>query len=211
MIFAANGIKAYLFESLRPTPELSFAVRELHATAGVVITASHNPPQYNGYKAYWSDGAQLVPPYDNLVIGEVNAIKDYAEIRRMGEDEAKKAGLFEVIGKEIDDKYIAVLKSLVLDKDVIKKMAKEIRIVYTPFHGTGNIPVRRMLKELGFTNVWVVPEQEEPDGNFTTLDYPNPEDPKAFKLALALAKKVDADVVLATDPDRKSVGRERVC
>lgn len=206
LIFAANGIKAYLFESLRPTPELSFAVRELHATAGVVITASHNPPQYNGYKAYWSDGAQLVPPYDNLVIGEVNAIKDYAEIRRMGEDEAKKAGLFEVIGKEIDDKYIAALKSLVLDKDVIKKMAKEIRIVYTPFHGTGNIPVRRMLKELGFTNVWVVPEQEEPDGNFTTLDYPNPEDPKAFKLALALAKKVDADVVLATDPDADRLG-----
>ena len=206
LIFAANGIKAYLFESLRPTPELSFAVRELHATAGVVITASHNPPQYNGYKAYWSDGAQLVPPYDNLVIGEVNAIKDYAEIRRMGEDEAKKTGLFEVIGKEIDDKYIAALKSLVLDKDVIKKMAKEIRIVYTPFHGTGNIPVRRMLKELGFTNVWVVPEQEEPDGNFTTLDYPNPEDPKAFKLALALAKKVDADVVLATDPDADRLG-----
>ena len=206
LIFAANGIKAYLFESLRPTPELSFAVRELHATAGVVVTASHNPPQYNGYKAYWSDGAQLVPPYDNLVIGEVNAIKDYAEIRRMGEDEAKKAGLFEVIGKEIDDKYIAALKSLVLDKDVIKKMAKEIRIVYTPFHGTGNIPVRRMLKELGFTNVWVVPEQEEPDGNFTTLDYPNPEDPKAFKLALALAKKVDADVVLATDPDADRLG-----
>lgn len=206
LIFAANGIKAYLFESLRPTPELSFAVRELHATAGVVITASHNPPQYNGYKAYWSDGAQLVPPYDNLVIGEVNAIKNYAEIRRMGEDEAKKAGLFEVIGKEIDDKYIAALKSLVLDKDVIKKMAKEIRIVYTPFHGTGNIPVRRMLKELGFTNVWVVPEQEEPDGNFTTLDYPNPEDPKAFKLALALAEKVDADVVLATDPDADRLG-----
>ena len=187
LIFAANGIKAYLFDSLRPTPELSFAVRELHATAGVVITASHNPPQYNGYKAYWTDGAQLVPPYDNLVIDEVNAIKDYAEIRRMSEEEAAKAGLFEIIGKEIDDKYVAALKALVLDKDVIKKMAKEIRIVYTPFHGTGNVPVRRMLKELGFTNVWVVPEQEEPDGDFTTLDYPNPEDPKAFRLALELA------------------------
>ncbi len=206
LIFAANGIKAYLFDSLRPTPELSFAVRELHATAGVVITASHNPPQYNGYKAYWTDGAQLVPPYDNLVIEEVNAIKDYAEIRRMSEEEAAKAGLFEIIGKEMDDKYVAALKSLVLDKDVIKKMAKEIRIVYTPFHGTGNVPVRRMLKELGFTNVWVVPEQEEPDGDFTTLDYPNPEDPKAFKLALELAKKVDADVVLATDPDADRLG-----
>ena len=206
LIFAANGIKAYLFDSLRPTPELSFAVRELHATAGVVITASHNPPQYNGYKAYWTDGAQLVPPYDNLVIDEVNAIKDYAEIRRMSEEEAAKAGLFEMIGKEIDDKYVAALKALVLDKDVIKKMAKEIRIVYTPFHGTGNVPVRRMLKELGFTNVWVVPEQEEPDGDFTTLDYPNPEDPKAFRLALELAKKVDADVVLATDPDADRLG-----
>lgn len=144
LIFAANGIKAYLFDSLRPTPELSFAVRELHATAGVVITASHNPPQYNGYKAYWTDGAQLVPPYDNLVIDEVNAIKDYAEIRRMSEEEAAKAGLFEIIGKEIDDKYVAALKALVLDKDVIKKMAKEIRIVYTPFHGTGNVPVRQI-------------------------------------------------------------------
>lgn len=206
LIFAANGIKAYLFESLRPTPELSFAVRQLHATAGVVITASHNPPQYNGYKAYFSDGGQLVPPYDELVIDEVNKIEDYAEIRRIGEKEAKEKGLLEMIGKEIDDKYVAALKALVLDKEVIKKMAKDIRIVYTPFHGTGNVPVRRMLKELGFTQVWVVPEQEQPDGNFTTLDYPNPEDPKAFTLALALAKKVDADVVLATDPDADRLG-----
>ncbi|MGN1061893.1 MAG: phospho-sugar mutase, partial [Candidatus Scatosoma sp.] len=206
LIFAANGIKAYLFESLRPTPELSFAVRQLHATAGVVITASHNPPQYNGYKAYFSDGGQLVPPYDEAVIDEVNKIEDYAEIRRIGVEEAKQKGLLEIIGKEIDDKYVAALKALVLDKDVIKKMAKDIRIVYTPFHGTGNVPVRRMLKELGFSQVWVVPEQEQPDGDFTTLDYPNPEDPKAFTLALALAKKVDADVVLATDPDADRLG-----
>lgn len=206
LIFAANGIKAYLFESLRPTPELSFAIRHYHTTAGIVITASHNPPQYNGYKAYWSDGAQLVPPYDELVIEEVNKIENYADIKRIGEEEAKAKGLLRIIGKETDDAYIAALKKLVLDKDVIKKMAKDIRIVYTPFHGTGNVPVRRMLKELGFTQVWVVPEQEEPDGNFTTLDYPNPEDPKAFTLALALAKKVDADIVLATDPDADRLG-----
>lgn len=206
LIFAANGIKAYLFESLRPTPELSFAIRHYHTTAGIVITASHNPPQYNGYKAYWSDGAQLVPPYDELVIEEVNKIEDYADIKRIGEEEAKAKGLLQIIGKETDDAYIAALKKLVLDKDVIKKMAKDIRIVYTPFHGTGNVPVRRMLKELGFTQVWVVPEQEEPDGDFTTLDYPNPEDPKAFTLALALAKKVDADIVLATDPDADRLG-----
>ncbi len=206
LIFAANGIKAYLFESLRPTPELSFAIRYYHTTAGIVITASHNPPQYNGYKAYWSDGAQLVPPYDELVIEEVNKIENYADIKRIGEEEAKAKGLLRIIGKETDDAYIAALKKLVLDKDVIKKMAKDIRIVYTPFHGTGNVPVRRMLKELGFTQVWVVPEQEEPDGNFTTLDYPNPEDPKAFTLALTLAKKVDADIVLATDPDADRLG-----
>lgn len=206
LIFAANGIKAYLFESLRPTPELSFAIRHYHTTAGIVITASHNPPQYNGYKAYWSDGAQLVPPYDELVIEEVNKIENYADIKRIGEEEAKAKGLLQIIGKETDDAYTAALKKLVLDKDVIKKMAKDIRIVYTPFHGTGNVPVRRMLKELGFTQVWVVPEQEEPDGNFTTLDYPNPEDPKAFTLALALAKKVDADIVLATDPDADRLG-----
>ena len=206
LIFAANGIKAYLFESLRPTPELSFAIRYYHTTAGIVITASHNPPQYNGYKAYWSDGAKLVPPYDELVIEEVNKIENYVDIKRIGEEEAKAKGLLQIIGKETDDAYIAALKKLVLDKDVIKKMAKDIRIVYTPFHGTGNVPVRRMLKELGFTQVWVVPEQEEPDGNFTTLDYPNPEDPKAFTLALALAKKVDADIVLATDPDADRLG-----
>lgn len=206
LIFAANGIKAYLFESLRPTPELSFAVRQLHATAGVVITASHNPPQYNGYKVYFSDGAQLVPPYDDLVIAEVNKITDYADIRRIDEEEAAKRGLFEIIGAEMDDLYVEAMKRLVLDKEVIKKMAKDIRIVYTPLHGTGNLPVRRMLRELGFTQVWVVPEQELPDPDFTTLEYPNPEDPKAFKLALALAKEVDADVILATDPDADRLG-----
>ena len=205
-ILAANGIKAYLFESLRPTPELSFAVRYLHATAGIVITASHNPPQYNGYKVYWSDGGQIVPPYDNMIISEVNSISDYSKIKRISEKQAKEEGLLQVIGKVIDDAYIAELKKLILNVEVIKKVSKDIKIVYTPLHGTGNVPVRRVLKELGFENVWVVPEQEEPDGNFTTLEYPNPEDPKAFTYALALAKKVDADIVLATDPDADRLG-----
>lgn len=206
LIFAANGIKAFLFESLRPTPELSFAVRELQTTAGIVITASHNPPQYNGYKVYWSDGGQIVAPYDKLIIDEVNKISDYNLIKRIGRKEAENKGLLEIIGKEIDDKYISELKTLVLNADVLEKCAKDIKIVYTPLNGTGNIPVRRILRELGFENVWVVPEQEKPDGNFPTLEYPNPEDKKAFTYALALAKKVDADIVLATDPDADRLG-----
>jgi phosphoglucomutase len=206
LILAANGIKAYLFDSLRPTPELSFAVRTLSCTAGIVITASHNPPRYNGYKVYWSDGGQIVPPYDKLIIDEVNAVKDYSAIKKITKAEASSNGLLNIIGKEIDDKYIAELKKLILNPDVIKKVSKDIKIVYTPLHGTGNLPVRRVLKELGFENVWVVPEQELPDGNFTTLEYPNPEDPKAFTYALNLAKKVDADIVLATDPDADRLG-----
>ena len=204
--FAANGIKAFLFESLRPTPELSFAVRELQTTAGIVITASHNPPQYNGYKVYWSDGGQIVAPYDKLIIDEVNKISDYNLIKRIGRKEAENKGLLEIIGKEIDDKYISELKTLVLNADVLAKCAKDIKIVYTPLNGTGNIPVRRILRELGFENVWVVPEQEKPDGNFPTLEYPNPEDKKAFTYALSLAKKADADIVLATDPDADRLG-----
>lgn len=206
LILAANGIKAYLFDSLRPTPELSFAVRKLHATAGIVITASHNPPQYNGYKVYWSDGGQIVPPYDKLIIDEVNAVTNYSAIKRMDRESALNGGLLEIIGAEVDDVYIAELKKLILNPNVIKKVSKDIKIVYTPLHGTGNIPVRRVLKELGFENVWVVPEQELPDGNFTTLKYPNPEDPAAFTYALNLAKQVDADIVLATDPDADRLG-----
>ncbi len=206
LILAANGIKAYLFEGLRPTPELSFAVRELKATAGIVITASHNPPQYNGYKVYWSDGGQIVPPYDKLIISEVNAIGDYAAIKRIGEKEAKQKGLFRLIGEEIDAKYIAELKKLVLNSELLREFAGKIKIVYTPLNGSGNIPVRRVLKELGFAQVFVVPEQEAPDGNFPTLEFPNPEDKKAFSYALALAKKADADLVLATDPDADRLG-----
>lgn len=205
-VLAANGIKAYIFDSLRPTPELSFALRTLGCTAGIVVTASHNPPEYNGYKVYWEDGAQITAPKDAQIIGEVNAIKDYAEIKKMTTEEAKAAGLYEVIGKEIDDKYMEALKKLVLHPEVIKQMASSLKIVYTPLHGTGNVPVRRVLKELGFEQVTVVPEQELPDGNFPTVSYPNPEDKKAFALALDLAKKVDADLVLATDPDADRLG-----
>lgn len=205
-VLAANGIKAYIFDSLRPTPELSFALRTLGCTAGIVVTASHNPPEYNGYKVYWEDGAQITSPKDAQIIGEVNAIKDYAEIKKMTTEEAKAAGLYEVIGKEIDDKYMEALKKLVLHPEAIKQMASSLKIVYTPLHGTGNVPVRRVLKELGFEQVTVVPEQELPDGNFPTVSYPNPEDKKAFALALDLAKKVDADLVLATDPDADRLG-----
>ena len=205
-VLAANGIKAYIFDSLRPTPELSFALRTLGCTAGIVVTASHNPPEYNGYKVYWEDGAQITAPKDAQIIGEVNAIKDYAEIKKMTTEAAKEAGLYEVIGKEIDDKYMEALKKLVLHPEAIKQMASSLKIVYTPLHGTGNVPVRCVLKELGFEQVTVVPEQELPDGNFPTVSYPNPEDKKAFALALDLAKKVDADLVLATDPDADRLG-----
>ncbi len=206
LILNANGIKTYLFDSLRPTPELSFAVRELGCIAGIVITASHNPPEYNGYKVYWADGAQIISPKDKQIITEVNNIEDYSEIKLINEEEAKNKGLFNIIGKEIDDRYMEELHKLVLNPEAIKEMAKDIKIVYTPFNGTGNLPARRILDELGFENVYVVPEQEMPDGEFTTLAYPNPEDPKAFELALKLAKEVDADIVLATDPDADRLG-----
>ena len=202
----ANGIKAYVFESLRPTPELSFSVRELGCIAGIVITASHNPREYNGYKVYWEDGAQITPPHDKNILAEVAKVTEFSQVKTMELDAAKAAGLYQTIGAEIDDKYMAELKKQSIHPEVIKEMAKDIKIVYTPLHGTGNLPVRRVLKELGFENVYVVPEQELPDGNFPTVSYPNPESPKAFELALALAKKVDADIVLATDPDADRLG-----
>lgn len=202
----ANGIKAYIFPSLRPTPELSFALKELKCIAGIVITASHNPPEYNGYKVYWEDGAQITAPKDTLIIGEVKAVTDYNTVKTMDIDEARACGLYNVIGYDMDDKYIAALKKMSLNGDIIKQVADDIKIVYTPFHGTGNVPVRRILKELGFKHVYVVPEQEKPDPDFTTLDYPNPEDPKAFELALKLAKEKDADIILATDPDADRLG-----
>ena len=206
LILNANGIKTYIMDKLRPVPELSFAVRELKATAGVMITASHNPPKYNGYKVYWDDGAQIVPPNDKDIITEVRNVTDYANIKTISEEEAREKGLYNVIGKEIDDRYIEELKKCVLNPEIIKEQGKKLKIVYTPLHGAGNEMVQRILKELGFENVYVVPEQEKPDGDFPTVSYPNPEDPKAFKMALELAKEKDADVVLATDPDSDRLG-----
>ncbi|MBF0987648.1 MAG: phospho-sugar mutase [Clostridiales bacterium] len=206
LVLNANGIKVNLFDNLRPVPELSFSVRYLNATAGIMITASHNPPEYNGYKVYWSDGAQIVPPIDKGIIDEVLAIEDFSLIKTLNKNEAIEAGLLNYVGEEIDDAFINALKSSCLNPEIIKKEVKNVKIVYTPLHGAGNLPVQRILKELGFENVYVVPEQEKPDGDFPTVSYPNPEDPKAFELALKLAKEVDADVVLATDPDADRLG-----
>lgn len=206
LCLCANGIKAYVFDALRPTPELSFALRTLHCISGIVITASHNPPEYNGYKAYWEDGAQVTAPRDKEIITEVKNVTDYHEVKTMEKKEAMDKGLYQVIGKEIDDAYMAELKKQIIHPEIIKEVADEIKIVYTPFHGTGNVPVRRILSELGFKHVYVVPEQELPDPDFTTLEYPNPEDPKAFTLALKLAKEKNADIVLATDPDADRLG-----
>ena len=206
LCLAANGIKAYVFESLRPTPELSFAVRELKCIAGINVTASHNPPEYNGYKVYWEDGAQITPPHDTGIMDEVKAVTDYATVKTMDKRDAQEKGLYEVIGAAIDDKYIEELKKQVIHWDSIKEVGKDIKIVYTPLHGTGNIPARRVLKEIGFENVYVVPAQELPDGEFPTVSYPNPEAAEAFELALKLAKEKDADLVLATDPDADRLG-----
>lgn len=206
LILNANGIKTYLFENLRPVPELSFAVRELGCTAGVMITASHNPPKYNGYKVYWDDGAQIVNPRDVDIIGKVKAVTNFSEIKTMDRKEAEEKDLFHLIGTKMDDKYLAKLESLVLNPEIVKEQGKNLKVVYTPLHGTGNTVVERLLTEIGIQNLYVVPEQKDPDGNFPTVDYPNPEDPKAFKLALELAEKVDADVVLATDPDADRLG-----
>lgn len=206
LCLAANGIKAYVFESLRPTPELSYAVRKLGCIAGINITASHNPPDYNGYKVYWEDGAQITPPHDTGIMDEVQAVEDYTTMKTMSLADAKAAGLYEIIGAEIDDAYIEELKKQVLHQDAIDAVGKELKIVYSPLHGTGNIPARRILKELGFENVYVVKEQELPDGEFPTVSYPNPEAAEAFTLGLKLAEEVDADIVLATDPDADRLG-----
>ena len=202
----ANGIKTYLFESLRPTPELSFAVRELGCISGIVITASHNPREYNGYKVYWEDGAQITPPHDKNILAEVAKVTEFSQVKSMAEDDARAEGLFQVIGTEFDDRYVQQLKAQSIHPEIIKEAAKDMTIVYTPLHGTGNVPVRRVLRELGFEKVYVVKEQKEPDGNFPTVAYPNPEDEKAWVLALKLAKEVDADIILATDPDADRLG-----
>ena len=205
LVLNANGIKAYIFDELRPTPELSFAVRHLGCTAGIVVTASHNPPEYNGYKVYWADGAQVVAPKDEGIIGEVNSITDFSAIKMMDKAEAVKDGLFNVVGKEIDDAFVEnIKKQAVRPEEVIK--AKDMKIVYTPLHGAGNKNVRRVLAEVGFENVYVVPEQEKPDGTFPTVGYPNPEDPKAFTLAIKLAQEKQADIIIGTDPDSDRIG-----
>ncbi len=202
----ANGIKSYMFEKLRPTPELSFAVRHLGCIAGIVVTASHNPREYNGYKVYWEDGAQITPPHDKNILAKVAEVTEFSMVKTMAEEKAVEEGLHQIIGEEIDALYMEELKKQSIHPEVIRKQAKNIKIVYTPLHGTGNIPVRRVLKELGFEQVYVVPKQELPDGNFPTVAYPNPESEKAFELALKLAKEVDADIVLATDPDADRLG-----
>ncbi|MCI8592091.1 MAG: phospho-sugar mutase [Lachnospiraceae bacterium] len=206
LCLAANGIKAYIFESLRPTPELSYALRRLGCIAGINITASHNPPEYNGYKVYWEDGAQITPPHDTGIMDEVKKVTDYNEVKTMDKDAAVAAGLYVVIGADVDDPYIEELKSQVLHMDAIREVAKDMKIVYTPLHGTGNIPARRVLKELGFEHVYVVPEQELPDGEFPTVSYPNPESDEAFTLGLKMAEEMKADLVLATDPDADRLG-----
>ena len=205
-VLNGNGIKVYLFEDLRPTPELSFAVRELGAAAGIVITASHNPPEYNGYKVYWSDGAQIVSPIAEELLIEVNSITDFSRIKRMADEQAKGQGLLQHIGKDIDDIYIAKVKNLSLNPDIARQLGDNLSIVYTPLHGTGNLPVRRVLEEMGFANIIVVPEQELPDPNFSTVKYPNPEEHDAFTLAIKLAKEKNADVIIGTDPDCDRVG-----
>ena len=206
LVLAGNGIKAYVYPSLRPTPMLSFAVRELGCTAGIVITASHNPPEYNGYKVYWADGAQVVAPRDKDIIKEVNAVSSFGEIKEMDLEEAQKAGLFSYIGTEVDDAYDANVLAQCQNKELIAQMADDLKIVYTPIHGSGNLPVRRALEKAGFHHVHIVKEQEQPDADFTTVGYPNPEDPKVFTLAKALAEQVDADVIVGTDPDCDRVG-----
>ena len=206
LCLAANGIKAYVFPTLRPTPELSFAVRYLGATAGINITASHNPSNYNGYKVYWSDGAQITPPHDKGIMAEVEKLHDFATLKTMDKKEAMASGLYQVIGADVDDAYLAELKALVLNPEAIEKMKDELVVVYSPLHGTGNVPVRRLLTELGFSKVYVVKEQEEPDGDFPTVSYPNPEAEDAFELGLKMAHELHADLVLATDPDADRLG-----
>jgi len=206
LIFAANGIPAFVYPSLRPVPMLSFAVRELGCTAGVVLTASHNPPEYNGYKVYWADGAQVVAPRDKGIITEVNAVTDFGQIKRMDRAEAEAKKLFNLIGEEVDEAFDKNVQASLMNHEMIQRMGDKLNIVYTPLHGSGNMPVRRNLEKAGFKNVYIVKEQEMPDSSFSTVDYPNPEDVKVFVMAQELAAKVDADVLIGTDPDADRVG-----
>ena len=206
LTLCGNGIKAYLFDGLRPTPVLSYAVRKLGCISGIVITASHNPPEYNGFKCYWSDGGQVSFPMDEEIIDEVNALESFSDIKYMDRTQAERAGLLHVLDNKIDDEYNVEILKQVVNPKTIKCMADDFRIVYTPLNGAGNVPVRRALSSAGFKHVHVVSEQADPDPNFTTVEYPNPEDPKAFTLARKLADKVDADIIVATDPDADRMG-----
>jgi len=202
----ANGVKTFIFESLRPTPELSFAVRKLGCISGIVVTASHNPPKYNGYKVYWDDGAQITEPTDGEIIAEVNNITDFSKIKTISKEEAIQKGLYNVISLDMDTMYLEELKKNTLNPEAIKQVANDLKIVYTPLHGTGGMLAKRLFSELGYKNVHIVKEQEKPDGSFPTVSYPNPEDPKAFEYAINLAKQIDADIVLANDPDADRIG-----
>lgn len=204
LVLNANNIKAYLFEDVRPTPELSFAVRYLHAITGIVITASHNPPEYNGYKIYGSDGGQIIPEIADKVITHINRIKDYSLIKKLDFSTAVQKGLFNIISPEVDEVYLCKIKELAIRND--NQIDKTIRIVYTPLHGAGNVPIRKILKERGFTNVFVVEEQVQPDPDFSTVESPNPEYPAAFELAIKLGQKVNAEILIATDPDSDRIG-----
>lgn len=206
LVLAANGIPAFVFPSLRPTPMLSFAVRRLRCTAGIVVTASHNPPEYNGYKVYWADGAQVVAPRDTDIIDEVNAVTDYGQILRMEQKEAEEKGLYHIIGKEIDRCYDEQVLSQRICPEITEDMGESLSVIYTPIHGSGNEPVRRVLKKARYKNVFVVPEQEMPDPDFTTVGYPNPEDPNVFTLAKKLSEEKNGDIIIGTDPDCDRVG-----
>ena len=206
LCLAANGIKTYVFKSLRPVPELSFAVRTLGCIAGIVITASHNPREYNGYKVYWEDGAQVTPPHDTGIMAEVAKVTSFDMVKTMEKEKAQAEGLYQIISDDVDEAYFAELRNLSIHPEIIKKMAKDIKIVYTPLHGTGLGPVKRVLHDLGFENVYIEPQQAVADGHFPTAPYPNPENPDAWELALKLAKEKDADLVLATDPDADRLG-----
>ncbi|MDU7150052.1 MAG: phospho-sugar mutase [Clostridium sp.] len=206
LTLCANNINVYLYEDLRPTPMLSFAVRHLNCTGGIVVTASHNPKEYNGYKVYDEFGGQVTDGKANIIISEVNKIDSFDKINTMDEEEALAKGLLKYIGEEVDKAYIDSVKGLTIRKELVKENASDLKVIYTPIHGSGNMPVRRILNELGYTGVSVVKEQEMPDGNFPTASYPNPEEPAVFKLALEMAKTENPDVIFATDPDADRIG-----
>ncbi|MCM3339195.1 phospho-sugar mutase [Paenibacillus sp. MER TA 81-3] len=206
LVLAGNGVKAYVFESLRPTPELSFAVRQLQASAGIVVTASHNPPEYNGYKVYGDDGGQITPETAARVIAEIRGVTSFADIRKLSREEAEAQGMLVWLGEDMDEAYISAVAQVSQNEELVRKTSDQFRVLYTPLHGTGNMPVRRVLERIGFQQVRVVPEQEQPDPNFSTVKSPNPEEREAFTIAIEQAKAWDADIIMGTDPDADRMG-----